>query len=129
MTPSELGSVPVATRSRSWSGVGPAGPTPPRAASADASTATGGSDAAFIELKRTWAPVEIENFTDPATPSSGLSAALPNRVPACKNMGFSDDSGCSWRNSGSGDGSTAQFVPGMSVWYMGMTVCVVRGGM
>eukprot|EP00965_Chrysotila_dentata_P089309 2948958-Pleurochrysis_carterae.AAC.1 len=85
MTPSESGSVPVATPSRSWAGMGPAGPTPSRAASADASAAPGDSDAAFIEFKRAWAPVEtveIENFADPATPSSGLSTALPNRVPA-----------------------------------------------
>eukprot|EP00965_Chrysotila_dentata_P165589 5467967-Pleurochrysis_carterae.AAC.1 len=91
MTPSELGSVPVATPSRSWSGVGPVGPTPSRAASTDVSAALGDSYAAFIEFKRAWAPVEIEKFADPATPSSGLSTALSNRVPACKNMGFSDE--------------------------------------
>eukprot|EP00965_Chrysotila_dentata_P206400 6183513-Pleurochrysis_carterae.AAC.1 len=84
----------MATPSRSWAWVGPAGPNPSRAASTDATTAPGDSGVAFITFKRACVPAAIKNFADPTKPSSGLSVALPNRVPACKknnNMGFSDE--------------------------------------
>eukprot|EP00965_Chrysotila_dentata_P169393 5593864-Pleurochrysis_carterae.AAC.1 len=60
-TPSEIRGGLVSTPSRSEAGVSPAGPTPSRAASADASAALGDSGAAFyITCKRTCASVATE---------------------------------------------------------------------